>query len=156
LPKERTGIWVVPLVMLAIGAVTANRRGLTIALYALSVYFVLCLRLDHFREWSWDADAQRVYGVVSYYNHTYGVTRVASNWMYASALNFYRVESGRETLDEITGSIPEPSGYPLYVMNWVFEEERIQREGLRVVYRGPYSEVVVAVRPELETGCRVN
>jgi hypothetical protein len=161
LPKERTGIWVVPLIMLAMGSVAAGRRGLTIALYSLSIYFLLCLRLDHFREWYWDADMKKVYDVVAYYNHTYGVKHIGSNWMYSSALNFYRVASGRESLDEISGQIPTPPGQQLYVVNSVFEDELIQRLRLHVVYHGEHSEVVVALSPEMEAvqrtpSCGVN
>jgi len=161
LPKERTGIWVVPLLMLAIGASAAGRRALTVALYAMSFYFLLCLRLDHFREWSWDAETKRVYDVVSYYNHTYGVKHVASNWMYSSSLNFYRAASGRETLDEISGAIPPPVGRSLYVLNSAFDWELIETEGLRIVFRGEHTDVVVAIRPEVEASwhsasCGVN
>lgn len=154
LPKQRTGIWIVPLLMLAAGSVAAGRRGLTIAIYSLSIYFLLCLRLDHFREWRWDEDVNKVYEVVAYYNHAYGVKRVGSSWMYSSALNFYRVASGRESLDEISGPIPIPSGRLLYVLNSIFDDDLIQRLQLHVVYRGERSEVVVAVGPELEAAQR--
>lgn len=161
LPKQRTGIWIVPLIMLAMGSVASGRRGLTIALYSLSIYFLLCLRLDHFREWSWDADVKRVYDVVAYYNHTYGVKRIGSSWRYSAALNYYRVASGRESLDEILGGPPMPSGRALYVLNSVFEDDEIQRLRLHVVYRGERSEVVVALSPEMEVAqhtpsCGVN
>jgi len=144
LPKERTGIWVVPLVTLAVGAVTPGKRTLTIALYALSFYFLLCMRLNYFREWYWDADMKQVYGVVAYYNHTYGVTDVASYWMYTSALNYYRLASGRETLEEIHGGIPTPPGHRLYVLNSDRERETIERGKLRVLYRAVNSDAVVA------------
>jgi len=161
LPKERTGIWVVPLAMLAIGAAARERRALTVALYCLSFYFLLCLRLDHFREWSWDAEVNKVYDVLAYYNHTYGVKQVTSNWMYSPSLNFYRVASGRETLDEITGAIPPPPGRPVYVLNWMSDEDLVREQGLRVVYRGRSTAVVVAIRPEVEVSrqtafCGVN
>jgi hypothetical protein len=117
--------------MLAIGAVAGGRRLATTALYALSLYFLLCLRLDHFREWSWDADMQRVYGAVAYYNHRYGVKQVVSNWMYTPSLNFYRLASGRETFDEFLGEVPGRSTPRVYVLNFAFDEERIVRERLR-------------------------
>ena len=44
----------------------------------------------------------------SYYNHTYGVRHVASNWMYSSSLNYYRAASGRETLMRFPGAILRP------------------------------------------------
>jgi hypothetical protein len=154
LPKQRTGIWIVPLIMLAAGSVATGRRGLTIALYSLSIYFLLCLRLDHFREWRWEADVNKVYDVVAYYNHTYGVKRIGCSWRYSAALNYYRVASGRESLDEISGGPPIPAGRPLYVLNSIFEDDMIQRLQLHVVYRGERTEVVVAVGPEMEAAQR--
>ena len=146
LPKERTGIWVVPLITLAAGSAAVGRRIATAALYALSFYFLLCLRLDHFREWSWDAEMQRVYGVISYYNRTYGVRQVASNWMYTPSLNFYRLASGRESFDEFMGEAHIRPGPVVYVLNAAFEGDVIERERLRVVFHGRQSDVVVAVR----------
>jgi 4-amino-4-deoxy-L-arabinose transferase-like glycosyltransferase len=122
LPRDRTAIWIVPLLTLAIGA-AADRRALVIMLYVMSIYFVLCLRLNYFKEWSWDADVNRVYPVIAWYNHTYGVTDVVSNWQYVSSLNFYRLQSGRESLDEIPGPLQLPGGHSLYVLNWAFDEE---------------------------------
>jgi hypothetical protein len=37
------------------------------------------------------------------------------------------------------------------VLNWSYEEPLIRDEGLRVVYRGAQTDVVVAIRPEVET-----
>src|SRR5262249_11429165 len=123
-------------------------------LYAVSIYFLLCLRLHSFREWSWDADVREVYGIVAWYNHTYGVTDIATNWMYGPSLNYYRLASGKETIDELHAPIPTPRGHSLYVLNAVFEDELIRQEGLRVVYRGPTTDVVVAVRPDAEARWR--
>jgi len=161
MPKERTAIWIVPLAMLAIGAVATGRRALTISLYTLSFYFLLCLRLNYFREWYWDADVNKVYAVLAQYNHSSGVKEVASNWMYSSALNYYRLASGRETLDEIPGFIEMPPGRSIYVLNYVHDEAFLKQQKLRVVYHGPASEVVVAVRTDAEDqwrvpGCGVN
>jgi hypothetical protein len=154
MPKERTAIWIVPLVMVAIGAVASGRRALTISLYTLSFYFLLCLRLTYFHEWYWDADVKYVYSVLAQYNHNYGVKEVTSNWMYSSALNYYRLASGRETLDEIPGAVELPPGHPIYVLNYVLDEAFLKQQKLRVVYRGPGSEVVVALRPDAEAQWR--
>ena len=39
LPRDRTAIWIVPLLTLAIGAAAADRRALTAMLYVMSIYF---------------------------------------------------------------------------------------------------------------------
>ena len=151
LPMDRTAIWIVPLCVLAIGAAAANRRPLTLMLYVVSFYFVLCLRLDYFKTWDWDADVNRIYPVLAWYNHTYGVLDVASNWQYGAALNFYRVQSGGESFWEIESPTPIPANRSLYVLNYPFDEDFIKQQHLRVVYHAPNTDAVVAVRPEIET-----
>ena len=140
----------VPLVTLAAGTVAVDRRALRVALYTLSIYYLLCLRLNYFKEWDWDADVQEVYPVLAWYNHTYGVTDFASNWQYGSALNFYRVESGHESMKEISFSTELHSGHAIYVLNYPFDEQFLKQQNLRVVYHGRTTDVVVAVRDGVE------
>jgi hypothetical protein len=147
LPKQRTGIWIVPLVTLAIGAAAPRRRTLTAGLYVIAVYFLLCLRLTWFREWSWDADMREVYRVMAGYARAHEVTRVAGDWMYAPSLNFYRVASGNWQLEEVTGPQRLPSGRDVYVLHGVFDEAFLHEQGLRIIYRGETTDAVVAVRP---------
>jgi hypothetical protein len=154
LPKDRTALWIVPLITLAAGTVAVDRRALRVALYALGTYYLLCLRLNYFKEWDWDADVQDVYPVLAWYNHQYGVTDIASNWQYGSALNFYRVKSGRESMKEITSQLQPKVGHDLYVLNYPFDEDFMKREQLRVVYHGQTTDVVVAVRDGVETEAR--
>jgi hypothetical protein len=152
LPMDRTAIWIVPLCMLAVGAAAPNHRALTVMMYVMSFYFLLCLRLNYFKEWNWNSDVNRIYPVLAWYNHTYGVRDVASNWMYGSSLNFYRVQSGRESFGEIESPIRLPSDRSLYVLCYPFDEDFIRREHLRVVFHAPNTDAVVAVRPEAEMG----
>ena len=157
LPRDRTAIWLVPLLTLIAGTVAVDRRALQIALCTLSVYYLLCLRLHYFKEWDWDADMQDVYPVLAWYNHTYGVTDFASNWQYGAALNFYRVESGRENMQEISSPVELHGGHAVYVLNYPFDEGFLKQQGLRVVYHGRTTDVVVAVRQDVEAKCnRVN
>ena len=150
LPMDRTAIWIVPLCVLAIGAAAAGRRALTVTLYVMSFYFILCLRLNYFKEWDWDADVNRIYPVLAWYNHTYGVRDLASNWMYGAALNFYRVQSGCESFGEIESPVQLPTDRSLYVLDFPFDEDFIRQQHLRVVYHAPNTDAVVAVRPEAE------
>jgi hypothetical protein len=155
LPMDRTAIWIVPLCVLAIGAAAAGRRPLTVMLYVMSFYFILCLRLNYFKEWEWDADVNRIYPVLAWYNHTYGVRDVASNWEYGAALNFYRVQSGGESFGEIESPVQLPTDRSLYVLNYAFDEDFIKQQHLRVVFHAPNTDAVVAVRPEAEMKKRV-
>jgi hypothetical protein len=151
LPMDRTAIWIVPLCVLAIGAAAAGRRALTVMLYVMSFYFMLCLRLNYFKEWDWDADVNKIYPVLAWYNHTYGTRDVASNWMYGAALNFYRLQSGGESFGEIESPVQLPTDRSLYVLDFPCDEDFIRQQHLRVVYHAPNTDAVVAVRPEAET-----
>jgi hypothetical protein len=157
LPRDRTAIWLVPLLTLIAGTAAINRRALQIALCTLGIYYLLCLRLHYFKEWDWDADMQDVYPVLAWYNHMYGVTDFASNWQYGAALNFYRLASGRESMQEISSPVELHSGHAVYVLNYPFDEGFLKQQKLRVVYHGRTTDVVVAVREDVEAKCnRVN
>jgi hypothetical protein len=158
LPMGRTAIYLVPLCTLIAGIIAAVpawsragvwlHRGLVAAFFTLACYFLLCLRLTYFEEWKWDAEVKDVYALLAKYNHLDGVTEVGCSWYYTSTLNFYRVASGRETIEEIrSGEEPVPEK-PVYVLHSVFDRKFIDREGLAIVYRGALTDIVVAVRPE--------
>ena len=160
LPKARTGIFLLPLCTLIAAAIAASparslvsqwlRRGTTAAFFCAALYFLLCLRVSYFEEYPWDQDVKDVYGVLAGLNHTSGVTDVAASWMYHSPLNFYRVASRKETFSEFTLALdPPPSGKAIYVLQAPYDQPFIDREQLRVIYRGKSTEVVVAVRPDL-------
>jgi hypothetical protein len=65
-------------VRLAVGAISAvsvasnagrgGHKMLVGMLSVMAVYFLLCLRLDHFREWRYDSEAHQAYLVVDQYN----------------------------------------------------------------------------------------
>jgi len=151
LPMDRTAIWIVPLTVLAIGAAAVNARPLQWSLYVAGFYFLLCMRLNYFKEWNWDADVNRIYPVLAWYNHTYGVRAVGSNWLYGATLNFYRLQSGRESFGEIDTPPELPADRQVYVLYWPRDESFATEQHLRVVYRAPNTEAVVAIRPEVET-----
>ncbi len=158
LPLSRTGIFLLPLSTLLVGAIAAAptgslvsqwlRRGMTAVFMCLACYFVLCLRLEYFKEYEYDRDVKDVYSVLARLNHNFGVTDVAASGVYASPLNFYRVASGKETFTEFRPTAGEfPVGKSIYVMDGPFEKTFIDREGLFVIYRGASTAVVVAVKP---------
>ncbi len=159
LPKDRTALYLAPLATLAIASVAAlpHRsaparffgRGLAVLLGAAALYFVFCLRLTYFKEWKWDADVQAVYRVLARYNRECGVRDIASSWHYVAPLNFYRRQSGLETISEFTSAVPYPLDREVYVLHGVFDQPFIAEQNLQIVYRGDISDVVVAVRPEI-------
>ena len=166
LPMDRTAVFFVPLLTLLFGIAAAFpaparawdlcRRALLVTMFAVSLYFLGCLRLGYFREWQWDADLKKVYPVLAYYNRTYCVRDFVANWMYGAPLNFYRLTSGQDTISEIRGPLAVPADGLIYVLDRYFDGDFIQQQKLRVVYRGDTTRVVVAIRSEVETRpCRV-
>jgi hypothetical protein len=164
LPLDRTAMWVVLLLLVMAGALAAaplpslmgnaSGRALTGILAMIACYNVGCLRLNYFNEWKYDAGLKNVYAVLSYYNHKYGMTKVSTNWRYVAVINCYRTMSGQETIEPIPGapSIVNfyPPGYQAYVFYYPWDEEFYKREGLKLVYHDTFSDVAVAIRPEVE------
>jgi hypothetical protein len=157
LPKDRTAIYLAPLCALVVGVLASNGaarktgRAARVLLAATAVYFLLCLRLTYFKEWQWDAEVDRAYATLAYYNRAHGVEEVGSKWMYAAALNYYRITSGRETICKIVShgdAIPE--GKEAYVLHRIFDAEFLEEHRLKVVFEGKLSGMIVAVSPEVE------
>ena len=163
LPLDRTAMWVALLFLTAAGALAAapleslvgrmSGKALTAILALIACYNIGCLRLTYFNEWKYDADMKNIYALLAYYNHTYGVTRVSTNWRYVAALNCYRTMSGHETIEEFPGAPTEvnyyPPGYQAYVFFYPMDEDFYKREGLKLVYHGRLSDAAVAIRPEV-------
>jgi hypothetical protein len=164
LPKDRTALYLVPLSTLLVGCVAAVplpsrfgeffRRLLVTALFCLGILFLMCMRLTYFKEWKYDANVNRVYEVIAYYNRSYGIRDVATEWRYCASLNFYRRMSGRETFNEFIPLTSYPAGKKMYVLYYPNDEGFITAHGLKVVYHGDMSDVVVAIDPELEKTAR--
>jgi len=160
LPKDRTALYIVPLVLLIAGAFAAMpaetgigralRRSLLAMLFVTAGYFLLCLRLDVFKAWDFEADVQDVYSVLACLNQERGVRDVGTFWMYAAPLNFYRVQSGQETFIEFQDQVPYRPEQPVLVLNSALEPEVLSARGLKVLYKGKSTDVVIAATPESE------
>jgi hypothetical protein len=166
LPLDRTAMWVVLLFLTTAGALAAapiqsligriSGKALTAILMLVACYNIGSLRLTYFNEWKYDADMKNVYDVLAYYNHTYGVTKVQTNWRYGAALNCYRTLSGKETIEEFPASPTVvnyyPPGYQAYVFFYPADEDFYKREGLKLVYHDRFTDVAIGIRPEVESG----
>ncbi len=156
LPKDRTAIYFVPLTFLVVGVLAAipggiSRWALVSVLGLVATYFVLCLRLTYFKEWKFNADARQLYSVLAYYNHNHGVTDVALNWRYTAVLNFYRAQSGHETLPHLeTSGPPYPAGRQAYVMFYPDDWTFLRDHGLKIVFHPLRSDAVVAIDPRYD------
>jgi hypothetical protein len=159
LPKDRTGIYIVILATLFAGVLAAipiparageiTRRGMTILTVAVGSYFLLCVRLHYFKEWKWDADADKLYSVLASYNRACGLKDIAVDWRYDAALNYYRSASGRETFPEFVRSRELPPGKRAYVLYEPEDHDFLANHSLSIVYRTPY-DTVIALNPQVE------
>jgi hypothetical protein len=159
MPLSRTAIYLIPLCTLFAGLAGAGpsrsrasdwlRRGIGGAFACLAFYFLLCLRMNYFKEYEYDADVKDVYQVLARLNHAYGVSDVAIDGLYVSSMNFYRIVSTKESFPEFKYLPAEemPSGKSVYVLHGPYEKQFIDKEGLTIIYRGEMTDVVVAVKP---------
>ena len=160
LPRDRTGMYLVVLTTIAVGAIAAVptpsragricHRALTFMLFVMAVYFLLCLRLTYFREWRYGSEANQAYSVVADYSRQLGSSDVPAYWFYAGSLNFYREASGNHGIDEfvsVGARKPYPEGKRAYVLYYPEDRAFIEKNRLSIVYHGRLSDVVVALRP---------
>jgi len=162
LPRDRTASFLVPLATLcacswtalpsARRAAAAARASTAAVLALLGLYYLGCLRLTCFREWYWNSDSRTVYSILSHYSHTHRISDIAVSWKCVASLNFYRYMYKDESMKEFHSDPGKyPSGKSVYVLDYPLDSGVVQREGLKIVYSGPLSEIVVAVKPELES-----
>ena len=164
LPKDRTGLYLAPLALLIAGAVAAMppmggvgialRRGLLTTLFMMAGYFLLCLRLDYFKQWDFEADVKDLYSVIACLNHDRGIRDVGTFWMYAAPFNYYRLQSGQETFVEFQGEVPYRPDQQVLVLSTFHDKPTLDQRGLKVVYHGKSTDAVIAVTPEIEASIR--
>ncbi len=68
--------------------------------------------------------------------------------MFNSCLNYYATASQCESFRFVDRDTPYPKGRLAYVLYWETDEEFLNQEKLTLLYRGPNSEVVIAVAPD--------
>ena len=157
LPKDRTAIYLFPLFMIVAGVLAAippaSRLGRYLhacfigALTVMAAYFLLCLRLTYFKEWLWDADVQKTYSVLACLNQANQVTHVASSWSYHAPLNFYqRIQP--TSMQEIDEKF-DPQQTQVYVVDTFHTPEDLQGKDLKIFYRSPITDLVLAASPPL-------
>ena len=157
LPKDRTAIFFFPLFMISVGLLAAipspSRIGTYLracfrgALVVMACYFLLCLRLTYFKEWYWDADVDKAYSILSCLNRTHQVTRVTSTWAYRGPLNFYQIvkPTSIQTIDEKY----DADTTQVYVVDTLHSPEVLKTDNLRIFYRSPTTDLVLAAKPAL-------
>ena len=157
LPQDRTALFLAPLLFLVVGgfAMASSRAWVRPVLAAVlglhAVLFASTMRLTWFREWKWNQDTREAYSAAAWYTSHCGAHEVATTWMFAPALNFYRKAYPEGQMLEVHAS-EHPSGEgKVFVMHPGYDFEFIKRQHLKIVYEG--AEVVVSIHPELERAC---
>ncbi|HAX44750.1 MAG TPA: hypothetical protein PLF84_14670 [Bryobacteraceae bacterium] len=159
LPRERTAIYIPFLLTLAIGSLAAAgpvsphlaarflNRCLRGGLVAASLLFILCGRLTYFKEWQYNADVETAYQVLARSVPDGARSNVYAHWRYTSSLNFYAWSPRDRATETFKYVQPYPAGAAAYVLYWPEDEGFARDAGLKLVYTGAQSDIVVALPP---------
>jgi hypothetical protein len=139
-PLDRTGIFLIPLAIAAAATTSAPGKGTTTALLGIGLLSIASLRLDHFEEWPFDADTDKVYAVTSCLQ----VHRVAAGWPHAAALNFYRQKSA-STLDPVVGDANATQETEAFVIDARLNPTVISDYHLTAIWKSTRTNATIAV-----------
>jgi len=158
LPRNRTGLFFVPLLTLAFGGALAVRLqvssrdlvglcGIAVLMLA-AFYFVGCLRLTYFKEWKFDADTKTLYWLAEDLHRRCSITNPFADWRFEAPLNFYREAYGNQSLHQFTGasSGDPPIGRQAYMLSLPEHEPFIKKQGLKVIYHNDETGAAVAIK----------
>ncbi len=157
LPLERTSIWIVPLVTASVGLIfsltpsgliqsTVRAVGIS-SLLMLGLYFAGELRDSFFNMWRTSAEVRAAYPTIQDLCRRRNVTEVASGFNLTPSLKFYNLFY-KSAQPNFSNFDKMPSDKIIYVLEESQFGEFIRNEGLRVVFRGTVSDLVVLERPE--------
>jgi hypothetical protein len=158
LPKDRTGLFFLPLWTLAfVGSLVpapAFKGGRLVqwsgvaVLLVTAFYFMGCLRLGYFKEWKFDSDTKTLYWIVDNLHRRCGIEKFGVDWRYHVPLNFYREEYKNYSLKEFSYSLSGglPSDSDAYVIFFPLSEDFIKQHKLHVIYHNGESDAAVAIR----------
>lgn len=170
LPKDRTSIFFIPICLMMVGAVAGfpysdlagkgMRWATVLILLVGSAYFVGCLRTRYFLLWRFDADMKETYQKLVQVVGRGHQTPVPCWFLYTSALNYYREYFHDDSfawfwLSDAPERAPSTHYKPysldsrVYVLQFPDDQPFIAQQHLKIVYQGPVSNVVIAVRPAI-------
>ncbi len=156
-PFARTGLYFIPLVVLAMAALAQklNRSakslqralaGVILVALGLSIgRFAATFTVTYYYEWRYDAGSRAIFDLITGWPRAADsdvITVAASRWLFSPSLNFYRVtrrDAGIEPVDD--GWEPGQRDYAFFVVSPA-DLERAQRVG-NPVYVDPVSGAVL-------------
>jgi len=156
-PLDRTGIFFVPLLFGALASATTTpggwlRRAQIGALLFVAALNLASLRLDHFEEWHFDADTNKIYSVLSCLHERQQVDQVAADWPYIAALNFYRKTSQKETFRVVSDDKSNPPAAEAFVLGWGLTPAVLPPRHLTAVWTSQKTAAMIAVPSEQAAG----
>jgi hypothetical protein len=150
-PLDRTGLyflplagWIFPGIAAALGDhFRANvLSGACAAVGAVfAIQYLLQPNASHFYIWEYDADTKAIASFLADRDHPASV-RAGISWPLEPALNYYRETRKLTWLEPLTRQGPA-GDYDYYVLMGP-DQDLVARDKLRVIYRGPVSDTVVA------------
>jgi hypothetical protein len=156
LPKDRTALWIL-FFLQVLAILIAARPTAAIAQTIVGVWLLCqlaCLRLDHFKEWKFDANSDRLFDAFECVEpQLQQPPSIYTDWTVVSALNYYRYERQRWNFPVLAVEYElktPPSGRDVYFLEIENQQEFIQREGLTVVYHDKVSGRGLAIRVPLK------
>ena len=101
----------------------------------------------YFAEWQFDADIRSAFPVIDQIARKSGIHEIAPEWVYGAPLNFYRLYYHDDFFAPFTFGDPLVAGKPIYVMGDARYAGFIKKNNLKVVFRGSFSDLEIAVQP---------
>jgi uncharacterized membrane protein len=152
-PTNRTGIYFLPVVSLTLIGLAASipNKAAAMAGYALAgiliVQFAAEWNVRKFLTWEYDADTREIAHRVSERATGKGANtvRLGCTWQLEPALNFYRAKNAWTWMQPVTRA-PLTEAFDYYALT-EFDRPLVSALGLKVLYQGPVSGSVLAVRP---------
>ncbi len=149
-PADRTGIYFIPALTLAIVAFgNLPMLALRAAAFAIAILTIVCFAIQFdprmFAVWQYDADTNRIAAQLSQIVAENAQSRpmtIANSWQLEPALNFYRETLHYDRLPPFTRR-PIAPGSDVYVLT-LQDRERVEELGLTIVYTGSVSKTVIA------------
>lgn len=158
LPKERTGIFFVPISILLVSiSIETFRDGFFqlllrymgyLGLLFVVIQFISSVRLNYFRNWKYDAGSKDVYLVLRSLDWDHIDSDVGINWLLEPSLNYYRTFYSDNYLPPFTREEPTINQEIFVLLPDSSDEDTrfLQEYNLRVHFQHPISGAIIAIR----------
>jgi hypothetical protein len=123
-----------------------TRAAGIVCLSICALFFAGELRDTYFNEWRNCADIKAAFPVVVQQCRRLNVKDVAADPNLSRSFNFYRMLDSETHVNEFANLDTMPSDRSVYALLESGAAEFIQKEQLRIVWRGTTSDLVIAVR----------